>query len=108
MNTLNYPLSIRDGHLHIEECDVVELAREFGTPLFVVSERKLVENYHNYHDAFASRWPEGRVRVMGAIKANPVTAIRRVLTREGCGCDTFGMGELEVALRGGVPPQDLS
>jgi diaminopimelate decarboxylase len=86
----------------------VELAKEFGTPLFVVSERKLVENYHNYHDAFTSRWPEGRVRVMGAIKANPVTAIRRVLTREGCGCDTFGMGELEVALRGGVPPQDIA
>jgi diaminopimelate decarboxylase len=45
---------------------------------------------------------------MGAIKANPVTAIRRVLTREGCGCDTFGFGELEVALRGGVPPQDIA
>lgn len=108
MNTLNDPLSIRDGHLYIEDCDAVELAREFGTPLFVVSERKLAENYHAYHDAFASRWPEGRVRVMGAIKANPVTAIRRVLTREGCGCDTFGMGELEVALRGGVPPEDIA
>ena len=84
MNPLNKPLSIRDGHLYIEDCDVTELAKEFGTPLFVVSERMLVENYHNYHDAFAKRWPEGRVRVMGAIKANPVTAIRRVLTREGC------------------------
>ena len=108
MTTLNDPLSIRDGHLYIEDCDAAELAREFGTPLFVVSERKLAENYHTYHDAFASRWPEGRVRVMGAIKANPVTAIRRVLTREGCGCDTFGMGELEVALRGGVPPEDIA
>jgi diaminopimelate decarboxylase len=108
MNSFNDPLSIRNGHLYFEDCDVVELAKEFGTPLFVVSERKLVENYHNYHDAFVSRWPEGRVRVMGAIKANPVTAIRRVLTREGCGCDTFGMGELEVALRGGVPTEDIA
>jgi diaminopimelate decarboxylase len=62
MNALNDPLSIRDGHLHIEECDVVELAKEFGTPLFVVSERKLVENYHNYHDAFVSRWPSRPIR----------------------------------------------
>ena len=31
------PLSIRDGHLYIEDCDTVELAKEFGTPLFVVS-----------------------------------------------------------------------
>ena len=108
MNKLNEPLSIRDGHLYVEDCDTVELAREFGTPLFVVSERRLVENYHRYHDAFASCWSGGGVRVMGAIKANPVTAIRRVLTREGCGCDTFGLGELEVALRGGVPPQDIA
>jgi len=108
MNTLNDPLSIRDGHLFIEDCDTVELARQFGTPLFVVSERRLVANYHRYHDAFASCWLEGEVRVMGAIKANPVTAIRRILTREGCGCDTFGFGELEVALRGGVPPQDIA
>ena len=102
------PLSVRDGRLFIEDCDTVELAARFGTPIFVVSEAKLVQNYRSYRDAFASRWPEGRVRVMGAIKANPVTAIRRVLTREGCGCDTFGMGELELALRGQVPHEDIA
>lgn len=107
-DAIHQPLSIRNGHLYVEDCDTVELAREFGTPLFVVSEQKLVSNYRAYRDAFASRWPEGRVRVMGAIKANPVTAIRRVLTREGCGCDTFGMGELELALRGQVPHEDIA
>lgn len=102
------PLSIRDGHLYIEDCDTVELAKEFGTPLFVVSEQRLVDNYQSYQAAFSKYWPEGRARIMGAIKANPVTAIRRVLTREGCGCDTFGMGELELALRGGVPHDDIA
>ena len=102
------PLSIRNGHLYIEDCDTVELAKEFGTPLFVVSEQRLVDNYQSYQAAFSKYWPEGRARIMGAIKANPVTAIRRVLTREGCGCDTFGMGELELALRGGVPHDDIA
>lgn len=102
------PLSIRDGHLFVEECDTVELAKEFGTPLFVISEKRLVDNYHRYQAAFSKFWPEGRARIMGAIKANPVTGIRRVLTREGCGCDTFGMGELELALRGGVPYEDIA
>jgi diaminopimelate decarboxylase len=102
------PLSVRNGHLFIEDCDTVELAKEFGTPLFVVSEKRLVDNYQRYQAAFSKYWPEGQARIMGAIKANPVTAIRRVLTREGCGCDTFGMGELELALRGGVPHEDIA
>ena len=45
---------------------------------------------------------------MAAIKANPNTAVRRILTREGAGCDTFGMGELELAVRAGVPPEHLA
>jgi len=104
----NDVLSIRNGHLYIEDCDTVELANRFGTPLFVVSETKLVDNLKKYSTAFEKHWPEGRVRVMAAIKANPITAVRRVLTREGAGCDTFGAGELELALRGGVPTEDIA
>ncbi|MEX0343285.1 MAG: hypothetical protein AB3N20_00070 [Rhizobiaceae bacterium] len=105
---IHSPISIRGGRLFIEDCDAAELANRFGTPLFVVSETQLVQNYHNYQDAFERHWPEGRVRTMGAIKANPITAIRKILTREGCGCDTFGHGELELALRGGVAPSDIA
>jgi len=106
--TENDILSVRNGHLFIEDCDTVELAERFGTPLFVVSETKLVNNLKAYTSAFEKHWPEGRVRVMAAIKANPITAVRRVLTREGAGCDTFGAGELELALRGGVPTEDIA
>jgi diaminopimelate decarboxylase len=105
---MHYPLSIRDGRLFIEDCDTVELAEKFGTPLFVVSEALLVQNARNYQAAFSKHWPEGRARIMAACKANPITAIRRVLTREGIGCDTFGPGELELALRGGVPTEDIA
>ena len=105
---LSESLSIRAGRLFIEDRDVTELAEEFGTPLFIVSEQHLVSNLHKYQEAFTRYWPEGPVRIMAAIKANPNTAIRRILTREGAGCDTFGMGELELALRGGVDPHDLA
>jgi diaminopimelate decarboxylase len=106
--TLSRSLSIRDGRLFIEDCDVADLAAEFGTPLFVVSENHLVQNLRDYQVAFTRHWPEGRFRVMAAIKANPNTAVRRILTREGAGCDTFGRGELELALHGGVDPHDLA
>ena len=105
---LSRSLSIREGRLFIDDRDVADLAEEFGTPLFIVSEQHLVANLHEYQEAFSGHWPEGPVRIMAAIKANPNTAIRRVLTREGAGCDTFGMGELELALRGGVDPRDLA
>ena len=39
MTTLNDPLSIRDGHLHIEACDVVKLAEEFGTPFYFLGRK---------------------------------------------------------------------
>ena len=45
---------------------------------------------------------------MPSIKANFALALRRILTDEGTGCDTFGPGELEAALRTGVDPERIS
>jgi diaminopimelate decarboxylase len=101
-------LSIRDGHLFVEGRDAVELAETFGTPLYVMSENQLRRNARRIVDAFASRWPEGEVRVLPSIKANFTLAVRAVLTSEGLGCDTFGPGELEAALRTGVDPARIS
>ncbi|MEH6471299.1 MAG: alanine racemase [Halopseudomonas sp.] len=111
MNTsvnANPCLTIQNGHLFIEQCDTVELAQRFGTPLFVVSETLLRNNIRAFQRAFETHWPEGTVRMMPAIKANPTVAVRRVLTQEGAGCDVFGAGELECALRGGVPAEMIS
>lgn len=105
---LNPNISIREGNLYIEDVNTVDIANNFGSPVFVVSEKILVENYHAFQNSFQKFYPEGRVRVMAAVKANPTVAVRRVLSREGCGCDTFGFGELETALRGGVPYEDIA
>jgi diaminopimelate decarboxylase len=101
-------LSIREGRLFIEGCDTVELAEQYGTPLFVVSETHLRTNLRRYKRAFEQCWPEGKVRILPSFKANPLLAIRSLLTDEGCGCDVFGPGELEGALRGGVTPGEIS
>jgi hypothetical protein len=101
-------LSIRGEHLFVEACDAVELASRFGTPLYVMSEDQLRRNARRFQDAFGSRWPEGPVNVLPSIKANFSLALRRILTQEGMGCDTFGPGELEAALRCGVDPMLIS
>jgi diaminopimelate decarboxylase len=100
-------LSVRGGHLWIEGCDTVELAARFGTPVYVVSENQLRRNARRLVQAFSSQWP-GPVRVLPSIKANLVLALRRILTDEGLGCDTFGTSELWAALACGVPAAFIS
>ena len=105
---VNHSLTVRDGHLFMEGCNTVEIARKFGTPLFLVSENHLRHNLRLYTRAFEDSWTEGPVRIMPSLKANPVIAIRKILSDEGAGCDVFGSGELHAALRGGVAPEAIS
>jgi diaminopimelate decarboxylase len=99
---------VKDGQLYIEDCSVVSLAEEFGTPVFVVSENHLRHNFRLYQEEFSRHWPEGPVRIMPSIKASPLIAVRQILSDEGAGCDVFGPGELEAAVRGGVSPELIS
>ncbi len=100
-------LSVRGDHLWIEGCDAVELAARFGTPIYVISENQLRRNARRLARAFAGPWP-GPVRALPSIKANHVLALRRILTTEGLGCDTFGPSELWAALACGVAPALIS
>jgi diaminopimelate decarboxylase len=100
-------LSIRDGALFVEELPAQELARRFGTPLYVMSEDQLRRNVRRFRSAFAARWP-GELLLLPSIKANSSLALRRILTDEGTGCDVFGAGELEAALRTGSDPERIS
>lgn len=101
-------LSIRDGHLYIEELDTVELIKEYGSPLFVVSEDQLRRNVRSFQQSFQEGWTAGPVKVMPAAKASWSYAIQRILADEGCGCDIYSPGELDVALRAGFDPTYIS
>jgi diaminopimelate decarboxylase len=101
-------LSIKEGILFMEGCDVTYLADRFGTPLYVMSEDQLRRNVRAFQAEFTRGWPDGPVVVMPSIKANYALALRRILNQEGAGCDTFGPGELHAALSTGVPPDLIS
>jgi len=91
------------GHLVIGGCDAVELAERFGTPLYVVDEQRIRENYRRFHRAFAERWPS--VMVCYAYKANSNLAICKILQGEGAGAEVSSACELQIARRVGVPGQ---
>ncbi|HWF34706.1 MAG TPA: diaminopimelate decarboxylase [Solirubrobacteraceae bacterium] len=97
-----YPLGARvneRGRLEIGGCDAIELAREFGTPAFVVAEDDLRARARSFVDAIAARHAD--FDVLFASKAFPCTAVYRVLAEEGLACDVASGGELALALGGG-------
>lgn len=101
-------LSVRDAHLFIEACDTVDLVQRFGSPLFVLSEDQIRRNVRRFQRAFSQGWPDGPVKVLPAAKANWIWAVQRILAEEGCGCDIYSPGELEVALGVGFDPEFIS
>src|SRR5471030_827770 len=90
------------GHLEIGGCDTVELAQEFGTPLYVVDEAMVRENCGTYARAFADRYP-GESHVSYAGKAFLVQAMARLIDEEGLSLDVASGGELHTALTAGFP-----
>jgi diaminopimelate decarboxylase len=97
-----YPTGTRineRGHVEVGGCDVVELAREFGTPAYVVAEDDLRRRARTFVEELARRHRD--YDVLYASKAFPCTAVYRVLAEEGLACDVASGGELALALRGG-------
>ena len=95
-----------DGELMIEGVCLSALVDLYGTPLHVISEARLRENYRRIRDAFAARWEPG-VEICYAIKANPALAVRRVLADEGAHGDCLGLPELQASLIAGTPGHTL-
>jgi diaminopimelate decarboxylase len=88
------------GHLHVGGIDLLELAEEFGTPLFVYDEDHLRQACREAVTA----WGDG---VAYATKAFLCRAMARLAHEEGMHLDVASGGELHVALSAGVPPERL-
>jgi diaminopimelate decarboxylase len=91
------------GHLVHAGCDVVDLAREFGTPLYVFDEDTIRANCTAYLRAFRG-YTEG-VMVAYAAKAFLTRAVAAIVGSQGLYMDVVSGGELYVALAGGFPPE---
>jgi diaminopimelate decarboxylase len=101
-----FPLGSRldeRGRLEVGGCDAIELAREFGTPAYVVAEDDLRTRAREFQAAIAASGQED-FQVTFAAKAFPCTAVMALFAEEGLGCDVASAGELHLALRAGFEP----
>ena len=92
---------VKDDHLYIGGVDTVELARDYGTALYVYDEADLVNRMDTYRDAFGTRYPNSDV--IYASKAFLNKAVARLAAQHGMCLDVSGGGELAIARAVGFP-----
>lgn len=93
------------AHLRFDGCDAVALAGEYGTPLYVVSERMIRERLRELKTTFLERYPN--TGALYASKALQTLDICRIVASEGIGLDVVSGGELYAAVQAGVPMESV-
>ncbi|MDR0530824.1 MAG: diaminopimelate decarboxylase [Oscillospiraceae bacterium] len=94
------------GHLTIGGADAIDLAREFGTPLYVLDETQVRQNCRAYKEAIA-KFYGGHGLPLYASKALSCKALCRIAQEEGMGLDVVSAGELYTALQAGFDPANI-
>jgi len=90
---------------HIDGVAVADLAAKYGSPLFVFSQKTLINRYRELHQAFSRRY--AKVRIAWSYKTNYLEAICRTFHREGSWAEVVSPFEYEKAIRSGVVPDHI-
>ncbi len=93
------------GHLAVEDVDALELVRDYGTPLYVFSEPRIVANIESLKRAASA--VNRPVKFCYASKANSNMAVLDAVRRAGIDAEVNSGGELYKALRVGFRPHQI-
>ncbi len=93
----------RNGVLHAEAVNLVDLAQAVGTPFYCYSTATLARHYRVFADAFA----DVPALVCYSLKANSNQAVVKTLAALGAGADVVSEGELKRARAAGIPPDKI-
>ena len=95
------PFKNHGGHLTLDNTDLVDLIDKMGSPLLVVSENKIRENYRRLDQAFRKHYSKFAIRY--AVKSYSNLAIISILRQEGAGADCSTPEEIKIANMAGIP-----
>lgn len=87
------------------KCDTVQLAKKYGTPLYVMSEDYIKDRCKEIRDGFIGKYP--KTRAVYASKAFLTKEMARIIKGEDIGMDVVSGGELYTALAVGFPMEDI-
>ena len=94
------------GRLEIGGADTVELAKKFGTPLYVYDENHIRNMMRVYRETLQNEY-DGNGLVLYASKAFSCMGMYAIAKSEGLGADVVSGGELYTALKAGFPPEKI-
>jgi diaminopimelate decarboxylase len=94
-----------EGSLEFGGVSAVDLAREYGTPLYVFDEETLRNRARRIRDAFLHAYERSRLVYAGKAYLSP--ALMHILLEEGIGLDVVSGGEIFAGLRAGVDPAEM-
>ncbi len=95
-----------NGHLYFGGQDTLKMAKEYGTPLYLMDEVRIRKNMRMYLQAFAEHFGAGS-QPLYASKANSFKRIYEIAKEEGMGVDVVSSGEIYTALQAGFPMQQV-
>ncbi len=102
---LHEPLENKKGSLFFDDVSTRELAEEYDTPLYVISEKRIRDNYNRLQTALTKNYE--RVRIFYAAKANSNLSVLKILESEGAFLDAVSPGEVFMALSSGFTPDRI-
>jgi diaminopimelate decarboxylase len=102
---LHDPLEDHKGTLYFDGLSVEAIAQKYDTPLYVMSEKRIRENYNRLYDAIASKYKD--VRIYYACKANNNLTVLKILQSEGAYLDAVSPCEVFMGLNSGFAPDRI-
>lgn len=96
----NITVDSSSGHLLFAGQDTVELAKQYGTPLYLLDEDRIRANCRTYKEAFRKHFGENAMPLY-ASKANSFKQIYKIMAEEDMGIDVVSAGEIYTALQAG-------
>lgn len=94
------------GHLTIGGCDTLELAKEYGTPLYVLDENTIRNTMRSYVNSF-KKYYNGNGMPLYASKALSCKELCRIAKEENIGLDVVSGGEIYTALQADFPMEKV-
>ena len=95
-----------NGNLEMSGCDLVSIAKEFGTPAYVVDDATIRKNCKKYNDSI-KKYYDGNGRAIYASKALSCKYMYKLVEEEGLGIDVVSGGEIYAALSAGFPADKI-
>ena len=93
-------LEYRDGVVYFADLNTLDLAKNYGTPIYVVNEQMIRERYRSLKEMLNHEYKKNQIHY--AVKANSNLSYLKILDSEGASFDCTSMGEVYTCLKAGI------